>query len=613
MIDLLDRDIQAEPDRGHLSPTAACRTSRRRGMPTVGLLAVVLYLLGAWVIYLPLGIADTSHLPGCVCGDQVNQVWFLSWVQSSLAHGNLRFWTRLLDYPAGVNVLDNASFPLLGVLMAPVTTLLGPVAAFALLLRLGFFLSAMAAFWTLRRVVRSPAAAVVGGAVYAFSPYMAHQGASHMFLVFVPLPPIMFRIIHGQFTGLDRRRPFRRGLVVGSLGLAQYFIASEILVSTALIVSVVLIVLGLLELAHHRSVVVHARVALRMGCGALVAAGPLLAYPAWFALAGPQHVSGPTQSVTAPGIDVLSTLLPVDHGVAAGWWHPWTTPAVPMLGDTAYLGIPVLLVVVVLVAIKQWRVAVVRAAAVTGVLAWILALGPRLVVHDHVTAIPLPFAVLTHLPVLQDVIPSRLTLYVDLAAAVLLAVALDGLIRTRHDRSPTRRLGLIGLAVSIALCTPTARYPAVGIGPAKTFVTPATRSALPANGAVLAYPYPVFPEDQAMLWQALSRMRFSLLGGYAVRPLGSHGATKVPPLLSPSAVPSVLFQAWPDNQIPTNSDHSFLQAVAQLPEFVRDHHVTALIVQASGQNPQQVVKMFTAVYGPAHRLNASIYLWRTGG
>ena len=162
--------------------------------------------------------------------------------------------------------------------------------------------------------------------------------------------------------------------------------------------------------------------------------------------------------MTAPGIDALSTLLPSDGRVLAGLWPGWRTPAVPLLGDTAFLGLPLLVVVIWIVA-TNWEHRLTRAATAMGTTAWVLALGPRLVWHDHVTHIPLPFAVVTHLPVLEDVVPSRLTLFVDLAVATLLAIGADRLwvaIERRHRRSATATLAAAVSAAALAL--PVAGY-----------------------------------------------------------------------------------------------------------------------------------------------------------
>ncbi len=567
-----------------------------------GASVVAVYLVGAWAMFLRLGIADRTHLPTCACGDLVNQLWFLALDHALIVHGHFSLFTSLINYPSGINLVNNPGFPLLGAIMVPVTSLLGPVAAFALLVRLGFFLSALTCYLALRRVVHHNLAAAAGGLLYGFSPYMAHQGGVHMFLVFVPLPPLIFLVLHTRLSGPSAGSAFRGGLIIGVLAVAEFLISSEVLVSTVLVAVLTMAVLGIRQLVHRQEVGPPARAMMRLVGGAALVAVPVLAYPAWYSVAGPQHGGGPTQSVTSPGIDALSTLLPARGQLLAGVLPVWHVPAMPALGNTAFIGVPLLIVLGFVVA-TGWHLAVVRSAAVLGAVSWVLALGPRLVVHNHATSIPLPFALLTRVPLFQDLIPSRLTLYVDLAAAVLLAVGVDRLLAQVGVWSRGRTLAwVVAIAGCVALAMPVVPYPAAGIGQAGSFAAGGVLSRVANGGVVLAYPYPVYPEDQAMLWQAVGGMRFSLLGGYVLTPLGGGtGQTKVPGLLSPTAVPTLLLNAWPETQVVGTTGTSLTAAREQLPAFVRRYHLTAVIVELAGQDPGQVVTLFTSVYGPPVR------------
>jgi len=153
--------------------------------------ALTLYAALAVVAYLPTLPLTDSHAQKCLCGDTAQQVWFLAWVPFSLAHGHSLFYSNWVLYPSGVNLMDNTAMTLLGVIAAPVTVLFGPVAAYNLVLRAGFTLSALAMFVVVRRLVRWWPAALVAGLLYGFSPFMVGQGLSHEFLVFAPIPPLV--------------------------------------------------------------------------------------------------------------------------------------------------------------------------------------------------------------------------------------------------------------------------------------------------------------------------------------------------------------------------------------------------------------------------------------
>ncbi len=65
----------------------------------------------------------------CGCGDPAQEVWFIAWPAWAIAHLHNLFFSGAVNVPAGANLLSNTSGTLVGVLLAPVTWLFGPVAA----------------------------------------------------------------------------------------------------------------------------------------------------------------------------------------------------------------------------------------------------------------------------------------------------------------------------------------------------------------------------------------------------------------------------------------------------------------------------------------------------
>ena len=66
-------------------------------------------------------------------------------------HGKNLFSTTLLNYPNGVDLAQNTGMPLLGLLTAPLTLAVNPIASMNLLRFLAFTLSAYAAYFVIRR------------------------------------------------------------------------------------------------------------------------------------------------------------------------------------------------------------------------------------------------------------------------------------------------------------------------------------------------------------------------------------------------------------------------------------------------------------------------------
>jgi hypothetical protein len=562
--------------------------------------ALLAFGVGAWVLFLPLGLTASQHLPTCACQDQALQVWFLAADHYAAVHGHLSMFSDRLDYPAGVNLLDNTSMPLLGLIAGPLFSRIGPVGVFNLLMRTGFVLSAASAFFVLRRYVTSAFAAFVGAGLYAFGPFMSRQGGFHLFLVFAPIPPLLVLLVEHHLAGPQGR--LRAGAAVGALAVAEYFISSETFASEAVVLALTVAALGAIRVAGRRPILTPLRRAAPAVAVAAAIVVACLAYPAWFAIDGPRHLLGPTQAVPGKGNGLLNTVLPVTHmllgslvfGVAGDYGAN---------GDMGYLGFPLLAIVVVSV-VRLRRVPIVRFAALLGGIAWILSLGPRLIIGNRVTSIPLPFALFDQLPLVNDIITARFSIFVDLAAAFILAVAVDHLLERASRRSPDRASVLRGSAVGVAvglvglvLVLPVSGYPTPSTTVAVDFLNGTATRYIPRNGVVLAYPYPQPPEAEAMIWQADAGLEFHLLGGYALRPATNPRSDKLPPLLSPAAPEELFMQSWPA-ALPRARRVSLGAAEAALPRLVRRYHVTTILVRPVGRHPGAVTRLCRRVYGP---------------
>ena len=78
-----------------------------------------------------------------------------------------------MGYPHGVNLLANTSSVAIGVALAPITWIFGPIATFNVALFLSPVLSALAMFILVRRWVTWMPAAFVAGLLYGFSPFVS--------------------------------------------------------------------------------------------------------------------------------------------------------------------------------------------------------------------------------------------------------------------------------------------------------------------------------------------------------------------------------------------------------------------------------------------------------
>ena len=543
-------------------------------------------------------------------GDLSTDAWFLEWVGYAVVHLHNPLVTDWGNYPYGVNGVTNLSMPLLGVLGTPVTLVFGAFVTTTLFFTLAFPLSSLSAYVLISRWVRWRPAAFGGGLLYGFSPYLAAQGGSHLNLVFVPLPPLIFLVL-GQIASGRARRTWAWGTALALLCAAQFLISAEIGVSTVIVGAIGLLIAAAVNRAAARERWKSA--ARAIGIASAVTA-LLLAYPLWLLTAGPARISGPVQETSLYRGNLLAPLIPDSsmHFRVAGWLRLANTFSGTTSENGLYIGLP-LLVLLIAGAIALWHRPVMKVAALTTIAAFIISLGSRLTVGRHVwTAVPLPEAALTHIPILDNTIAARYSLYVTLGAAVIFALTLEALRerlqRERPDQDGRWPAPAVGAVCAALACL--ALLPLVPAWPYGARVTQVPRyfssdvvTAVPQGSVAVLYPFPASGDAIPMLWQVAAGLRFKSPGGRFVIPApGSVGT----PASDRQTLVGQTFSQLAAGQMPALTPALRLALRAQL----RSWHVRAVLVQPTGQRPTLVMPFFAWLLGrPPDARSGGITAW----
>ena len=621
----------ATPDDGGRTGAGAGHGTRARRRRAVGAaaLSIAVYVVLAVIVYWHVWSTHPTTVSQ-FGGDQLDNMWFYRWVPFALAHGHNPFFTDFANYPYGLNLLTETSSLFLGALFAPVTVLWGPVAAFNTVSTVALAGSATAGYFFVGRFVPWRPAAFAGGLLYGFGPYMIAQSAGHTNLTFVVFPPLILLVVH-EIVVRQRGRAARWGVVLGLLMTAQFFVSTEVLASTIVMATVCVVIVGVLG---HRHVRDHLRYLL-VGAGwAALVSVVLLAYPAWFAVKGPGHISGPIQLVPQGyRADLLGPLYPDanQHFAPTHFARIAANFANSPTENGSYLGITLLVVLAVGVVVLWRRSPVIRVAALAGTAAFIISLGAGLVVEANPpgndSGLPLPERLFTWLPELKNTIPVRYSLYVALFAALALGVILGalhrglaagGAARAGHAPAPGGASGRRWLATAVPALVvvvvfipllPAVPFTAVGeLGVPAYFTSTAVRQ-VPDNSVALVYPYPLGESPGAQLWQASADLRFKMPGGYFLVPEGAAHQIAYSPLVGyayDSVTADVLHDLFHGAPPPlTPALRAELRA-----QWASWHVRTVLAFPGGTADPGQAVRYLSALLGRLPvRVSGGGYAW----
>jgi hypothetical protein len=561
--------------------------------------AFLVYLLGAIVLTIGAWSHPTSGWAGSCC-DQEQTIWYLGWTPHALANGLDPFFTTQIGAPDGVNLMWNTPMTLLGLLGWLPAKLGGPIFGFNVLMVIGVALSGFTAWLAIRRWTGDGAAPLVGGAVYAFSPYVASHAALHLNLATAWVPPLFLCVIDELLV--TRRRPaWQPGVALGVLATAQLLITEEVLATSVVAAAVLICVMAFARrdgqvLVRWRAGAVRLAPALAVATVTflLLAAGPLVAQ-----FFGPQRISGQVQHPETFSTDLLNLILPtpyqlVSPGAATQVSHEFSGLHHEATG---YLGLP-LLVLLVVVTVRQWDDLRVRVATVTGALLLVLSLGPWLHIGNQALHVRLPWLPIGELPLLKHVLPGRFTLFAWLAVAVVVALAIQRATRL-VPRSAACWLLAVATAIFFILPAPLQRQP---------FYTPpffhnwASHDIGP-DETVLVAPYFVNGVEAApMVWAAEADYGLRMPEAYAYLP-GPDGRTITGPW------DTRLFKIMRTIQEDRTSFVARGEVRAQVTANLRFAEVRHVIVGPT-KALAQMLAFFTDLFGRAPELVDGIAIWR---
>ena len=478
-------------------------------------------------------------------------IWAFAWWSHALMHGLNPLTTNAVWATHGENLSFVVTVPGLALAFAPVTLLAGPVVSYNLAAILLPALAAWTAFLLCRYLTHRTWPALFGGYLFGFSSYLVGQTEGHLHVSAVFLLPLavllVVRFVEGSLSG--RELALRFGLLLG----AQLLFSLEIFVTLTLALVVALLAAAAL--------VAELRPRVRAAIGPLAAAygiGVLLASPVLI----DALVNLDTRKVNEPlsySADLLNPFVPTALiALSTGWTRATSSLFVGNAAEEgAYLGLPLLLIVLWF-AWSRRRSATARLLIVLIAVGVVAELGPRLHVRGHDYA-PLPWRAVVGLPVFDNVLPDRLSIYVALGVAVAAAL-------WASSSHPAAWIRATLAALAIVSLVPAFWHHEWHTHPNRAaFFTDGTyRRCLTPGENVLVLPYPSW--TGSTLWQAEHGFYYRMASG-ALSPLLPRGIPDQATVL-----------ALLSNNTPSGGGKAIVA-------FARAQHATAILIDGAQSEP----------------------------
>jgi hypothetical protein len=435
--------------------------------------------------------------------------WMFVWWPRAIEHHINPFLTRAFWTPEGFNLTWTTSVPLLAIIATPITKTFGPIASLNALCLLSVALAAYSGFLLCRYLTGDWRAALMGGFIFGFSPYMLGSlsfGRLHLLSVW-PVPLVVLASVKRWRSELSA---LAYGAIVAALLAIEFYCSLEIAGTMTTFGGLALLLAW--SCGVDGGTKAFLRVALPAGVGfmcGLAAASPLV----YYFFFGPHAINGVIWPESMVAGDFLNLFVPTianelgkipalmkisrhfNHGLLA----------------EALIWIPLpLLPIAFLYVRRHWREQAGRYLFDLLVIIVVLSLGPILMVGGHETTIGLPGAILSVTP-LANSGPARLSLYVFLLLAIMASRWLV------ESMAPTRTKAWSMAAVAIFM-TPNLS--------ASNWARPVFLPRFYRDGVYRSYLkrgetdliLPVMYRDETMLAQAQAAMYFNLADGFGPWP-----------------------------------------------------------------------------------------------
>jgi hypothetical protein len=513
-----------------------------------GAAALIIYLVLSMIFFARGVIHDFAAAHIAIGSDPSIFMWCLVWWPYAIANHLNPFFTDKIWVPSGFNVAWSTSIPLQSILAWPLTRVWGPVAAFNVLCLLLPALSAWTAFILCRYIVRQPWISILSGYIYGFSPYiLGEQIFGHLHLTAALFVPLFAYLVLVHLDGGITRAKFIALMTL--LFVLQFLSALEIFATISFCGAIALAIAAVIIPAQQRMKIY--RLGASIALSLAIALALLTPYLYYLFSNGASRVR--IWHGVAFSADFANTLIPPSILFLGGITR-FGNVSDGFLNGTiengaGYIGIPLILIAA-LFARAYWRELRGKLLVILSVALYLLSLGPRLHIAG-LTLFGLPWKLFEHLPLLNNALPVRFSMYLFLSLAIMTAIWLSAVSFGRGTKVA------IGIGTIVFMLPNASASYWMSTRSTPLFFSSGLYPRYLAKDEVVI-PIPFGGKGECMLWQATADMYFRMAGGWTV-PMPSEYASW--PIMDSFAYGTTL----PD-------------AGDQLKAFMANHYATAIIL-----------------------------------
>ncbi len=381
---------------------------------------LVLYLVLAIIFYgLPLGFDFVNNI--LISGDPAFYLWSLKWWPYAISHSINPFLTKAFWAPFGQNIAWTTSCPSIAILMWPITNLFGPIFSYNLTTITSLALGSFGVYLICKSFDLKDYSAIFGGLIFFFSSYEWGQLSGHLNLDIIFAIPFLIYIFILRFKNLIS---IKRYLLFFSILLAfQFGISNEIYATFVVFGFISLLILFFMfinDKSYKQKII---KISIESFLAVLLSVILLSPY-LYYIFYG--YVKEPLQNISFYSADPLNFLIPTPITLFFGqMFAPISTKFAGNFSEEgAYLGLPLIFIIVTFAISLCRKNKLYFYLLLLFIAISIFSFGPYLRLLSH-QIMPMPWYIFSKLPLINQALPTRFTLYIDIIASIICALWLE--------------------------------------------------------------------------------------------------------------------------------------------------------------------------------------------